>query len=139
MPLASVAAGGDAADQQLAMDSIAPPPPQYDWIFEGLRQVIIYLAPHKALAKQKRWMCRFCHKPRDMTIRKYMNHICRINDDELPNLQPFHGKAKKLLIDKVLNIVLNGVPCNWICKIWTSKILILLPRRLLKLLTSANA
>jgi hypothetical protein len=72
---ASIAAGGDAAAQQLAVDAIAPPGPHDNWIFEGLRQVIIYITPHKALTKQKRWMRRFCCKPQEMSTRKYVNHI----------------------------------------------------------------
>jgi hypothetical protein len=111
---ASEAAGGNAAAQQAAMDAIAPPAPNDDWIFEGLRQVITYVSPHKALAKQKRWMRRFCRKPQDMSTREYVNHICRINDDELPNLEPFRGKAQKLSLDEVIDIVLNGVPRGWI-------------------------
>jgi hypothetical protein len=74
------------------------------------------MAPHKALAKQKRWMRRFCRKPQDMSTRKSVNHICRINDDKIPNLEPFRGNAQKLLLDKIINIVLNGVPCRWIRK-----------------------
>jgi hypothetical protein len=45
-----------------------------------------------------------------------VNHICRINDNELPNLEPFRGNAQKLSIDNVIDIVLNGVPRNWICE-----------------------
>jgi hypothetical protein len=59
-------------------------------------------------------MRRFCRKPPDMSTREYVNHICRINDDELPNLEPFRGNAQKLLLDEVIDIVLNGVPCGWI-------------------------
>jgi hypothetical protein len=113
---ASEATGGNAAAQQAAMDAIAPPAPHDDWIFKRLRQVIIYIAPHKALAKQKRWMRRFCRKPQDMTICKYVNHVCRINDDELPNLEPFRGNAQKLSLNKIIDIVLNRIPCHWICK-----------------------
>ena len=110
----SIAAGEDVAQQQVAVDAIAPPGPQDDWIFDGLRKVIIYMSPHKALAKQKRWMRRFCRKPLDMTTREYVNHICRINDDELPNLAPFGGNRQKLSADELIDIVLNGVPRNWI-------------------------
>jgi hypothetical protein len=98
------------------MAGVAPPGPNDAWLFKGLCQVIIYMAPHKALAKQKRWMRRFCRKPQDMLTRKYVNHICHINDNELPNLEPFRGNAQKLLLDKIINIVLNGVPRGWICK-----------------------
>jgi hypothetical protein len=44
-----------------------------------------------------------------------VNHICRINDDRLPNLEPFRGNAQKLSLDEVIDIVLNGVPRAWIC------------------------
>jgi hypothetical protein len=95
------------------VDAVAPLAP-HDWIFKGLRQVIIYIAPHNALAKQKRWMRRFCRKPQDMLTCEYVNHICRINNDELPNLEPFRGNAQKMLLNEVINIVLNGVNCGWI-------------------------
>jgi hypothetical protein len=50
---AAEAAGGNAAAQQAAVAGVAPLAPNDNWIFKGLRKVIIYMAPHKALAKQK--------------------------------------------------------------------------------------
>jgi hypothetical protein len=76
------------------MAGVAPPGPNNAWIFEGLLQVIIYMAPHKALAKQKRWMRRFCRKPQDMLSREYVNHICRITTTNSPTLSRSVGMLR---------------------------------------------
>jgi len=97
----------------VAFNSVVEQGPQDLFIGAGLCQIITYCSPHKALAKQKRWMRRFCRKPADMTIREFTNHISRINDEEIPILPPFGGTAQKLSDDEIIDIVLNGTPRSW--------------------------
>lgn len=101
------------AQQDAASNGVVQPVPRETFILAGLCQVITYMAPHKALAKQKRWMRRFCRKPADMTIREFTNHITRINDEELPILPPFGGITQKLSDDEIIDIILNGIPRSW--------------------------
>jgi hypothetical protein len=44
-------------------------------IKNGVQNVIKYMAPVKALAKQHAWMRCYCHKPQDMTMKVYLNHL----------------------------------------------------------------
>jgi hypothetical protein len=108
-----VAANASAADTTAAVNAVPKPAPDQATIAAGLGSLIRYMAPHKALAKQKRWLRRFCRKPADMPIRVFTNHVTRINDDELPILPPFGGSSQKLSGDEVIDIVLNGIPRSW--------------------------
>ena len=110
---AGIAAGEDVATQDRRVASVAPPGPHDNFLVGGLCQIITYMAPHKALAKQKRWMRRFCRKPADMTIREFTNYVTTINDDELPILPPFGGNTQKLSDDEIVDILLNGIPRSW--------------------------
>ncbi|MCA1807591.1 MAG: hypothetical protein LC687_07070, partial [Actinobacteria bacterium] len=108
-------AAGDAPDVVANnVAAVAPPGPHDDFIAAGLQALITYVAPHKALAKQKRWMRRFCRKPADITICEFANHVTRINNDELINLPPFApGTVQCLTKDEIIDIILNGVPRSW--------------------------
>jgi hypothetical protein len=75
----------------------------------------MYIVPHKALAKQKRWMCRNCRKPTNMLVREYTNNLRQINKQELYKLPPF-GANQILTGDELTDIVLHGVPRSWPCK-----------------------
>jgi hypothetical protein len=108
-----VAANASAADTTAAVNAVPKPAPTQATIAAGLGSLIRHMAPHKALAKQKRWLRRFCRKPADMPIRVFTNHVTRINDDELPILPPFGGSSQKLSGDEVIDIVLNGIPRSW--------------------------
>ena len=105
--------GSTQAQQDAAANGVGRPVDHVDYIMAGLGQIIEYMAPHKALAKQKRWMRRFCRKPADMTIREFCTHLTRINDEELPVLPPFGGGAQKLSNDEIIDIILNGIPRSW--------------------------
>ena len=71
------------------------------------------VCPYKALEKQKRYMRRKMRKPADMKVRQYVNHLFRINYDELPLLPPF-GLQQSLSIEELMDIVLFGIPKSWI-------------------------
>ena len=103
---------GNEAAAQAAADLIPVQPVDRTVLQAGLQALIRYMAPHKALAKQKRWMRRFCRKPADMSIRVFANHITRINNEEMNNLPPF-AADQYLRQDEIIDIVLNGVPRSW--------------------------
>jgi hypothetical protein len=52
-------------------------------------------------------------KPADMKTRQYVNHLFRINFDELKLLPPFGGAAQSLSNEELLEIVLFGIPKSW--------------------------
>lgn len=111
-----IKADGTITDQEAIKTellAVAQPAVDDEHLVSGLTDMITYMAPHKALAKQKRWMRRFCRKPADMTIRVFTNHVTRINDDEIPILPPFNGDSQKLSEDEIIDIILNGIPRSW--------------------------
>jgi hypothetical protein len=108
------AAGGTDDEIQAAYDGVAVLPATMDILKDGIRAVITYMAPSKALTRQKRWMRRFCRKPAGMSIRTFANHITRINNEELPMLPPFGPRRDQTLSqDELIDVVLNGIPRSW--------------------------
>jgi hypothetical protein len=79
----------------------------------GIQSVVVYMAPTKALAKQTAWMRRFCRKPADMTTKVFLNHLLRINDEELPCIPPKFNQSQKLSQDDIIDIILHGIPKRW--------------------------
>jgi RecG-like helicase len=63
-----LAAGDDEATATAAAAAIVRPLPDMDSVEAGYQGVILYMAPHKVLAKQKRWMRRNMRKPLDMSV-----------------------------------------------------------------------
>jgi hypothetical protein len=97
------------AHAQVAMAEVAEPVNHNDFVTAGLYAILMYIAPHKALAKQKRWMRCNCCKP--MLVREYTNNLRQINKQELCKLPPF-GANQILPGDKLTDIVLHGVPSS---------------------------
>ncbi len=95
-----------------AYDGVAEPPDHDDFIANGVCAILTYVAPHKALAKQKRWMRCFCRKPANMSVREYTNSLLRINERELHWLPPY-APDQLLTSDELVDIVLHGVPRAW--------------------------
>jgi hypothetical protein len=58
-------------------------------------------------------MCRYMRKPRDMTIRQFVNAVTRMNNDKLPHLPPFEAN-QSLPEDDIIEIVLHACPNRWI-------------------------
>jgi hypothetical protein len=105
----------DHATATAAADLVPVPDINAAVITIGMRAVITYMAPHKALTKQKRWMRRACRKPAGMSIRSFANHVTRINNDELPMLPPFGNRREQMLsLDEVIDVIQNGIPRSWI-------------------------
>ena len=96
-------------------EAVPEPDINDDMIDHGLGSVIESVCPYKALEKQKRYMRRFMRKPADMLTRTYVNHIIRMNNEEIPCLPPFIP-GQGLSEDEIVDIVLYGVPKSWINK-----------------------
>ena len=78
----------------------------------SLRQVLTALLPRKVLARVKRFLRRSCRKPGWMKVRDYVQHLYRINSDEIPLLPPFNAN-QHLQQDELLDIILFGTPRGW--------------------------
>ena len=98
-----------------ARDAVVTPVEEAD-VREGIRSIIIDMAPFKVLEKQKRAMRRFMRKPHDMKTRVYVNLMSNINNEELPNLPPNFSVAQKLSIDELIDLVTYGIPKSWLKK-----------------------
>ena len=91
----------------------APLDPATDRMIEfALTNVLSLVCPYKVLEKQKRYMRRKMRKPSDMKIRQYVNHLHRINYDELPWLPPA-VTGQQLSDDELIDIVTFGIPKSW--------------------------
>jgi len=82
-------------------------------ILKGVQAIVKYMTPYKGLEKQKRWMRRYCRKPFDMTTRTYVNHLKRINNEELGVLPPFKANNRLSETDLV-DIITHGLPRRWL-------------------------
>jgi hypothetical protein len=101
------------ANAQVADKPVPPDDVTLDMIEPALRLTIKMVCPYKALEKQKRYMRRKMRKPADMKTRIFVNHLHRINFDELPQLPPF-GAEQELSNDELLDIILFGIPKSWV-------------------------
>jgi hypothetical protein len=82
-------------------------------VVKCLQKVIEAACPYKVLQKQRKYMRRYMRKPRDMTIRQFVNAVTRMNNDELPYLPPFEAN-QSLPEDDIIEIVLHACPNSWI-------------------------
>ena len=81
-------------------------------IEEGMKRMLRTLMPRKVLARAKRYMRRECRKPNDMKVKTYLQHLLRMNNQELPMLPPFR-EANKLAPDELIDILLFATPKSW--------------------------
>ena len=100
---------------QAARDGVRAPVITELVVQTGLGKIIESLCPYKALEKQKRYMRRYMRKPADMTTRTYVNHIMRLNNEEIPKLPPFRND-QGLSNDELIDIILFGIPKSWVTK-----------------------
>ena len=99
---------------EAAAAAVAEPVPNPNWIGASVYRVIAYMAPHKALAKQKRYLRRQIRKPKDMKTRVFVNHLVRINTLEIPFLPPKFNSTQSLPEDEVTDLLSNAIPRKWI-------------------------
>ena len=76
------------------------------------RVVLTNQLPYKVLAKAKRNLRRDSRKPADMKVRVYVQHLMRINNEEIPLLPPFQAN-QNLSTDELMDILLFGTPKSW--------------------------
>ena len=94
-------------------ERVPAPPAMDDDLDQGLKAVLRSICPYKVLEKQKSVMRRKMRKPRDMSTRQYVNHLTRINEQELVYLPPFRGARSSFTADEFKEIVLFGIPNSW--------------------------
>ena len=101
----------EARRLQIDNANLAAPPDDAtpDQVQHGLNSIIRVVCPYKVLEKQKLFMRRKMRKPGDMTTRQYVNHLHRINFDELPMLPPFNQR-QELHNDEILDIICYRLP-----------------------------
>lgn len=93
--------------------AVAADPATTAMIEIALHAIITMVCPYKALEKQKRFMRRKMRKPVEMKTRQYVNHLSRINFDEIPFLPP-QAPGQELGNDEMLDIICYGLPKSWI-------------------------
>ena len=83
-----------------------------DDIQESIQHMLEQSMPRRVLSRVKRYLRRECRKPADMKVKIYLNHLIRINRNELDELPPFHND-QRLSDDELLDIILFGTPKAW--------------------------
>jgi len=68
--------------------------------------------PIKALQTQKRFMRDFLRKPRDIKRRKYVSHVCEINE-MLVHFPTANQESKLPPSDEILDLLEFGMPSSW--------------------------
>ena len=96
----------------VAHDAVVMPVAVHATFTAGLQKMVATIAPFRALARVKRYLRRQCRKPADMSIRAYVSHFMRINEEELILLPPFLP-TNKLDISEMIEIWQYAVPSSW--------------------------
>ena len=84
----------------------------FEQVKEGLKFVVTSPLPRQIKARVKRHLRRECRKPREMSVRVHLQHLLRMNHDEIPNLPPF-DPDQNLSMDELTDIILFGTPKSW--------------------------
>lgn len=104
-----------ATEKRAAMadyNAVAIQPANHACHEAGLQEMTKVLAPFRALARVKRYLRRQCRKPADMSIRSYVSHFMRINEEELELLPPFLT-TNKLELSEMIEIWQYAIPSSW--------------------------
>ena len=107
-------ANNDAVNRDAIMASALTDPLNCDpaHITEARHVVLTNQLPYKVLAKAKRNLHRDSRKPADMKVRVCVQHLVRINNEEIPLLPPFQAN-QNLSTDELMDILLFGTPKSW--------------------------
>eukprot|EP00957_Ditylum_brightwellii_P102122 7784768-Ditylum_brightwellii.AAC.1 len=77
----------------------------------------VQVFPNKAYKLQKQYIRHMMHKPRHISVCKWISRVVKLNN----YLMEFHTstgvEARKLEPDKILEVVENGIPTTWNFKI----------------------
>jgi len=80
-------------------------------LLEVIEDLTRHVFPIKALQTQKRFMRRFLRKARDMKTRKYVSHVCEIN--QMLVHFPAADQDSRLPNDEMLDFLEFGMPSSW--------------------------
>ena len=94
-------AGVNHQDNQLPAD-----------VMRAVKKMLTSILPRKVLSRVKRYLRRECRKPTGMKVRTYMQHILRVNLEEIPMLPPY-DPDQTLGDDEIMDIILFGTPKSW--------------------------
>ena len=106
-------AGGTNDEINARIATVARPPIIMDYVENGIQSIISFMAPFKVLARVKRYLRRGCRKPANMKTRVYMNHMTRINEEEIPRLPPDFSTNNSLTNDELMEIYHHSIPSSW--------------------------
>jgi hypothetical protein len=79
---------------------------------DSLNQLMTALMPDHILRCTKRYLHCRCHKPADMKVHTFHNHLSNMILNELPWLPPFTAN-QMLANDEVIDILLFATPNSW--------------------------
>jgi hypothetical protein len=79
---------------------------------DSLNRLMTALMPDHILHRTKRYLHRKCHKPADMKVRTFHNHLSNMILNELPWLPPFAAN-QTLANDEVIDILLFATLNSW--------------------------
>ena len=77
-----------------------------------MKEAITQILPRRVCARIKRYLRRECRKPQTMKVRIYLQHLLRMNYNEVGNLPPY-ATNQTLSQDELLDIILFGTPKSW--------------------------
>ena len=104
--------GRTPAQAKTASDAIALPAINMDMINEGIKGVIAFMMPCKALERIKRYLRHHCRKPADMKFRVFATHFLHVNYNELLRIPPAKP-GQCLSEDEILDIWMFAIPNSW--------------------------
>ena len=107
------AAAGDQAKQAIRDAGVNHDDNKHaDDVDTGILLLAGTVFPRKALQQVKRCLRYSCRKPTDMKVRACVQHLTRVNMEEIPLLPPFQA-TQSLSNDEMLDILLRGTPRSW--------------------------
>jgi hypothetical protein len=91
-----------------AAAGVAVPAIKLTWVRACIFAILDFVPPHKALEKQKRYLRHHCCKPKDMKTHVFVNHLARINYQEMCYLPPAFSVAQSLPCNELVDIVVDS-------------------------------
>jgi hypothetical protein len=101
-----------AARKLAKVNAVLKPKVEQTDLTEGVQAAITSICPYKVLEKQRAFMRRNMRKPQGMKTRAYVNHLLRINEQEIVHLPPF-GPNQAFSTDELKEIIVWGLPNTW--------------------------
>jgi len=109
----NLAAAVAAAETKTQEQYLGDDPTGKEIVKMALEILTEIMMPKKILQRAKRYMRREARKPIDMSVKSYMMHLQRINNEELPMLPPKFDTSQCLAADEMIDVLLFGTPKSW--------------------------